>query len=205
VVKLPNCDNFYRLLQIPSIEMVINATVSRATLAQRAAIRKQTTVLTDYADTIDDGYFLSQIFVRSREGGDLTINLEPGTSVLSRTDFPWTDVGVRTGQNTTGILQGTYQARTLQVGPANLEVRIFANAQIRNEVAVSLTGCTCPADTSGLLYRNYRPAMFQLGSLTSTKMLTRHLKSRRALTQKAPVNQYERAAQVLVQQQQSWT
>ena len=200
VVKLPNCDNFYRLLQIPSIEMVINATVSRATPEQRDAIRDQTTGLIDYADAIDDGYFLSQIFVKSQEAGDLTINLEPGSNVLSRTDLPWTEAGIHTGQNTTGLLQGTYQARTVQVGPVTLEVRIFTNAQIRNEVVVSLTGGTCPADTSGLLYRNYRPNLFQLGFLTSTKIQTRYLKSRRALTQKAPVNQFEYANHLLVQQ-----
>jgi hypothetical protein len=93
---------------------------------------------------------VAQIFV-STGGRDITINLESGTTVLSRTDLPWTEAGVRTGQNTIGLLQGTYQARNVQVGPVTLEVRIYTNAQICNEVAVSLTG-TCPADTSGLLY-----------------------------------------------------
>ena len=198
VVKLPNCDNFYRLLQIPSTQTVINAAVARATLEQRVAIRDQTTGLIDYADAIDDGYFLSEIFV-STVGRDITINLEPGSTVLSRTDLPWTEAGVRTGQNTTGLLQGTYQARNVQVGPVTLEVRIFGNAQIRNEVVVSLTG-THPADTSGLLYRNYRPNLFQLGSLTSMKTQTRYQKSCRPLTQKAPVNQYEHTNRLLVQQ-----
>ena len=201
VVKLPNCDNFYRLLQIPSTQTVINAAVSRATTDQRAAIRDQTSRVTDYAEVIDDGYFLSQIFVSTGGGGheDIIINLDPGSAVLSRTDLPWTEVGVRTGQNTTGLLQGTYQARNVQVGPVTLEVRIFANAQIRNEVSVRLPGA-CPTDTSGLLYRNYRPTLFQLGSLTSTKTQTRYQKSRRALTQKAPVNQYEHAQLLFVQQ-----
>jgi hypothetical protein len=197
VVKLPNCTNYYRLLQIPSTQTVINAAVSRATPEQQAAIREQTTGLIDYADTIDDGYFLSQIFI-GIEGQTFTINLEPGADVLGRTDLPWAEAGVRTGQNTTGLLQGTYQARNVQVGPLTLEVRIFVNAQIRNEVAVSLTG-TIPVDTSGLLYRNYRPNLFQLGSLTCIKTQTRYKKSQRPLTQKAPVNQYEHAHHLLVQ------
>ena len=197
-VKLPNCDNYYRLLQIPSMQTVVNTAVSRATPDQRAAIRDQTTGLTDYAEAIDDGYFLSQIFVSIR-GQTVTIDLEPGSAVLSRTDLPWAEAGVRTGQNTTGILQGTYQARNVRVGPVTLEVRIFTNAQIRNEVVISLQGA-CPADTSGLLYRNYRPNLFQLGSLTSMETQTRYLKSRRPLTQKAPVNQNEHAQQLWVQQ-----
>jgi hypothetical protein len=77
---------------------------------------------------IDDGYFLSQIFA-SIGGQTVTIDLEPGSAVLSRTDLPWVEAGVRTGQNTAGILQGTYQARNVQVGPVTLEVRIFTNAR----------------------------------------------------------------------------
>jgi hypothetical protein len=55
--------------------MIINTTISRVTPEQRDTIRDQTTELIDYADVIDDGYFLSQIFV-STVGRDITINLE---------------------------------------------------------------------------------------------------------------------------------
>jgi hypothetical protein len=87
-VKLPNCDNYYRLLQIPSTQTIINAAVSRATPEQQSAIRDQTTKIIDYAD---DGYFLSQIFVSTGGHDNITINLEPGMDVLSRTDLPWAE------------------------------------------------------------------------------------------------------------------
>jgi hypothetical protein len=153
-IKLAHVKQCYRLLQIPSMDTYVNVEI---------------------CEVIDDKYGLSQIFVYTG-GKTLTIDLEPGIAVLSRTDLPWVEEDVRTEQNNTGLLQGTYQVRTVQIGLLTLEVRIFLNAQISNQIIVCLQeDMCCPTDTSGLLYHNYRPTLFRISYLEDSEEIDKRI------------------------------
>lgn len=105
-------------------------------------------------------------------------------NLLARPDLPWCESSVRDGYNATGLLQGPYRARCMQIGPLRMEVRIHHNTQVQNELAFQLCNGALPSDTTGLLYRNFRPKLFRLNGLTNAKTLKRHLNCSRPYTNK---------------------
>lgn len=182
-IKLPNCHNTYRLLQIPSLDMIVNAEVSETTRTQTHAIQRQFSEWSDtYGGVVVTGFFVTKVFVRMGPTS-ATFDLTHGPSVLRRDDLPWKDHTVHFGQRHSGLLKGPYVGRYIQVGPLTLEVCIHQNKQVRNELSFRLS-VDCPSDTSGLLYRNYRPNLFQVQKLTDCSTKRRHLKTKRPFTRK---------------------
>lgn len=189
-IKLPNCDSIYRLLQIPSMDTIVNVSVTRASPSQRKEIQEQAAKHThgDDLHVVDDGCFMDKLYVQYR-GIKRTIDLKTDDSCLMDETIEWTGP-IQRGVSQVGMLQGDYTYRQARIGCVTFEVRIYKNRQIRNEVSFGIQS-NVPLDASGLLCRNYRPVLFQLNRLHDGKICKRHLTSKRPTTCKDPVNQWE--------------
>ena len=67
-VKLPNCPGFYRMLQIPSLNIVMNVEVAKATPEQQRALLLAAPAGSSHGglQLVDEGFFNSRVFVSVR-------------------------------------------------------------------------------------------------------------------------------------------
>ena len=190
-VKLPNCYGMYRLLQTPSIGLYINVEVGAANAAHRARIldcATRTGVDDSGLVPVSDGFFMHRLFISALPN-------QPGTTLDLRDAL--FDSSAYASASTSGLFQGRYVGRTLQLGPGvQLELRKYENPQIDTQVLLHMTRHV-PADTDGLLYRNYRPKLFRLNSLVDTTPRTRHLSISRPLQCRSIVGRTENRDSVL--------
>ena len=127
------------------------------------------------------------------------------TSCFERTDIPWvnevqTGVSSSTSSELGGIIHGTYQSRTLWFDNCNkIEVRIYDNKQILNALVWTLPSYS-PGFVDGLLYKNYRPKIFDSsGKHKKNPFIPVPTKTggHRILTTKSIVGHREESASVL--------
>jgi hypothetical protein len=168
-VKLPNAPGRYRMFQDKRTGFFVDVDVDFVPEVHQWILEQQKHGKTrnDWSNPVNDGYYLTKCTINSGTSTSTKIELDlRDAKCFDQEDIPWSDSTTRTGISSTvsqelgGIIHGTYQSRSLRFGGNSVEVRIYDNKQILNALVWTLPSYS-PGIIDGLLYKNYRPKLFE--------------------------------------------
>ena len=106
---------------------------------------------------VTDGYYLSALFVHTPTQ-TVQWSLADGLAALRCPSVPWTGP-IQPPRLASGLLAGWYRARTCTFANLlQLEIRVFANPQIQNQVLFQYL----PGTYTGMMADRFRPKLFNV-------------------------------------------
>ena len=192
-LKFPNHYGIYRLFELGGV--VVNIEVDRLSILPMLTHA----LLPHGLMEPTSGYYVTNLYVRCSVGtqgisGISEYNLSLVCPNQLDQPAPWVTT-TQTGQSTHGLFLGPYRHRLMALGDiGTLEIRIYANTQIRNQILIHIykgTATTCPSPR-GCLVSNYRLKDFIVDRTNNTRSVRGDVAPRlctKAITSKHEVSE----------------